>query len=119
MKKVIKKAVTVELSPAEMIVVITYQHEHSCSRMEAIRALIRGASEKQRLGKDMQLLGARIDSLYAKMNSMVEILQQVVSAIKDVRLGTAFNKIAIEELHRDDPVTMERVKLRYEIFKRQ
>jgi hypothetical protein len=86
--------------------------------MEAIRALIRGASEKQRLSKDMQLLGARIDSLYSRVNSMVEILQQLVTATKDIRLGTAYNKIAIEELHRDEPVTMERIRYRYENFKR-
>lgn len=118
MKKAIKTAVTVELTPAEVAVVNAYRDEHGCSRMAAIRELIRGANEELRIAKEVQLLGARIDALTVRVNGVAEILQQLVSAAKDIRLGTAFNKIAIEELHRDELVAMERIRQRYEAFKR-
>ena len=118
MKKGIKTAVTVELTPTEVILVNAYRDEHGCSRMAAIRALIRGAHEEQRTGREVQLLGARIDTLTVSVNGIIEILQQLVSTSKDIRLGTAFSEIAIEELHRDNPMVMERIRQRYESFKR-
>jgi hypothetical protein len=118
MRKVFKKAITVELTPAEVAIVNTYQDEHGCSRMAAIRSLIRVANEELRMDKEIQLLGARVDALTARVNGMVEILQQLVSAAKDIRLGTAFSKIAIEELNRDQAAAMERIRNRYETFKR-
>ncbi len=118
MKKGIKTAVTVELTPTEVSLVNAYRDQHNCSRMAAIRALIRGANEEQRIAKEVQLLGARIDALTVRVNGLMEILQQLVSSAKDIRLGTAFTKIAIEELNRENIGAMERVKNRYESFKR-
>ncbi len=118
MKKIIKTAVTVELTPAEMTLVNAYRDEHQCSRMEAIRSLIRGAKEEQRIAREMKFLGNRIDGMSARLDGMMEVLQQIVTAVKDIRLGTAFSKIAIEELNRDDSAAMERVRTRYESFKR-
>lgn len=118
MKKVLKKAVTVELTPAEVSMVNQYQDEHDCSRMAAIRSLIRAANDEMNMNKEIQFLGARVDALNVRVNGMVEILQQLVSIAKDIRLGTAYSKIAIEELNRDETVAMERIKNRYEIFKR-
>lgn len=118
MKKIIKTAVTVELTPAEMPLVNAYREEHQCSRMEAIRALIRGAREEQRLAREMKFFGSRIDAMAARLDGMMEVLQQIVTTVKDIRLGTAFSKIAIEELNREDSAAMERVKTRYEAFKR-
>lgn len=118
MKKIIKTAVTVELTPAEMILVNAYRDEHQCSRMEAIRALIRGAKEEQRTAREMKFLCSRIDGMSARMDGMMEVLQQIIIAVKDVRLGTAFNKIAIQELNRGDAVAMERISARYEAFKK-
>lgn len=118
MKKVLKRAITVELTPAEMTMVDTYQNEHGCSRMAAIRSLIRMANEEMNMNKEIQLICARVDSLTVRVNGMVEILQQLVSVAKDIRLGTAYSKIAIEELNRDETVAMERIRHRYEIFKR-
>jgi hypothetical protein len=102
MKKIIKTAVTVELTPAEMTLVNAYRDEHQCSRMEAIRALIRGAKEEQRIAREMKFLVSRIDGMSVRMDGMMEVLQQIVTAVKDIRLGTAFCKIAIEELNRGD-----------------
>lgn len=118
MKKVLKKAITVELTPAEVSMVNQYQDEHGCSRMAAIRSLLRAANQEINMDREIQLLGARVDALTVRVGGMVEILQQLVSVSKDIRLGTAFSKIAIEELNRDDTVTMERIRHRYKIFKR-
>ena len=118
MKKIIKTAVTVELTPAEMTLVNAFRDEHQCSRMEAIRALIRGAKEEQRIAREMKFLGNRIDGMSARLDGMMEVLQQIVITIKDIRLGTAFTKIATEELHREDSAAMERIKTRYEAFRR-
>lgn len=118
MKKVLKRAITVELTPAEMTMVDTYQNEHGCSRMAAIRSLIRAANEEMNMNKEIQFLGARVDALAVRVNGMVEIIQQLVSIAKDIRLGTAFSKIAIEELNKDEKVAMERIIQRYEKFKR-
>jgi hypothetical protein len=118
LKKIMKTAVTVELTPAEMILINAYRDEHDCSRMEAIRSLIRGANEEQRMAKEMKLFGTRIDAMAIRVDGLMEIMQQLVSAVKDIRLGTAFTKIALEEFYREDSVAMERVKSRYESFKR-
>ena len=118
MKKIIKTAVTVELTPSEITLVNAYRDEHQCSRMEAIRSLIRGANEEQRMAKEMKLLSMRIDSMAVRVNGLMEVLQQLVITTKDIRLGTAFTKIAMEELHREDSAAMERVEIRYEAFKR-
>ncbi len=118
MKKIIKTAVTVELTPAEITLVNAYRDKHECSRMEAIRSLIRGANEEQRMAKEMKLFGTRIDAMSVRLDGLMEVIQQLVSAVKDVRLGTAFNKIAIEELNREESAAMERIKNRYEAFKR-
>lgn len=118
MKKIIKTAVTVELTPAEMALVNAYRDEHQCSRMEAIRSLLRGANEEQRMAKEMKLLSMRIDSMAVRVNGLMEVLQQLVITTKDIRLGTAFTKIALEELHREESAAMERVEIRYEAFKR-
>ena len=118
MKKIIKTAVTVELTPAEMTLVSAYRDEHECSRMEAIRSLIRGANEEQRMAKEMKLLSTRVDSIAVRVDGLIEVLQQLVITAKDIRLGTAFTKIALEELHREDSAAMERIRTRYEAFKR-
>ncbi len=118
MKKIIKTAVTVELTPAEMTLVNAYRDEHQCSRMEAIRSLIRGAKEEQRIAREMKFLGNRIDGMSVRVDGMMEVLQQIVTAVKDIRLGTAFSKIALEELNREDSAAMERIKTRYETFRR-
>ncbi len=117
-KKSAKTAVTVELTLKELILVNAYVNQHSCSRMEAIRSLIRGANEEQRVSKEIQMLSVRLDSMSIRMNGLMEVLQQLVTAVKDIRLGTAFNKIAFEELHREDSTVMEKIFERYEAFKR-
>ncbi len=118
MKKIIKTAVTVEMTPTEMTLVNAYRDEHECSRMEAIRALIRGAKEEQRIAREIKFLGSRIDGISVRVDGMMEVLQQIVTTVKDIRLGTAFTKIALEELHREDSMAMERIRNRYEMFKR-
>lgn len=116
MKRIIKKSVTVELTPQEIALVTAYQDEHSCSRMAAVRALIRGSNEEQRVGKEVQLLGARVDALSARVSALLEAMQQLVTATKDIRLGVAFGKIAIEEINKNSPA-MQVVRQRYNELK--